>query len=130
MTKQNQAQGEIQMVAEWLQTLSPAWNSITRVKVGAQTLQYAGQPLTTAQQRAFSVWSDYADARVATPSEIWIVEGKLVATGGAYGQVLDYCNQYPNSADYQQFAPRPVVPVVLTMASRPRTAALFALQGV
>ena len=129
-TKQSQAQGEIQLLAEWLQTLSPAWQTITRVKVGAQVLQYAGQPLSLAQQRAFGVWSDYADARIATPAEVWIVEAKLVGLGTAYGQVLDYVNQYPASADYAQFAPRPIVPVVLTMAQRPRTAALFALQGV
>ena len=128
--KQSQAQGEIQLVAEWLQTLPAAWKTITRVKVGAQMLSYAGRPLTAAQQRAFGVWSDYADARVATPTEIWIVEAKLVGLGTAYGQVLDYVDQYPLSADYQQFKPLPVVPVVLTMAQRPRTAALFALQGV
>lgn len=131
MTKtQSQAQGEIQLVAEWLQTLSPAWKSTTRVRVGEQVLSYSGIPLTPAQQRAFGVWSDYADARIVTPAEVWIVEAKLVGLGTAYGQVLDYCNQYPLSADYKQWAPRPIVPVVLTMAQRPRTAALFALQGV
>lgn len=128
--KQSQAQGEIQLVAEWLQTLSPAWPTITRVKVGEQMLMYLGQPLTPKQQAAFGVWSDYADARVATPTEVWIVEGKKVALGSAYGQVLDYVNQYPLSADYQKFAPRPIIPVVLTMAVRPRTSAYYAGFGV
>lgn len=128
--KQQQAQGEIQLVSEWLQTLPPSWPSIARVKVGEQMLQFVGQPLSPAQQRAFSVWSDYADARVATPTEVWLVEGKLVATGGAYGQVLDYANQYPQSADYQQFKGRTIVPVVLTMAARPQTSSLFANLGV
>jgi hypothetical protein len=128
--KQINSQGEAQLVAEWVATLPAEWKSKTRVNVGAQPLVYAGVPLTPKQQMAFGVWNDWADLRVATPAEVWIVEGKLVATGGAYGQVLDYCNQYPSSADYQQFAPRPIIPVVLTMAARSRTQSLFAKLGV
>jgi hypothetical protein len=127
---QNNRQGEMQLVAEWLATLPATWKSKTHVNVGAQLLQYAGVRLTPAQQRAFGVWNDWADARVFTGSQVWIVEGKLVATGCAYGQVLDYINQYPASLDYEQFNPAPIVPVVLTMASRARTAALFQAQGV
>lgn len=129
-TKQVNAQGETQLVAEWLSTLPREWKTITRVKVGEQPLQYAGMRLTPAQQAAFSVWSNYADARVATPTEVWIVEGKLVATGGAYGQVLDYVAEYPSSPDYRQFVGLPIIPVVLTMAARARTSALFAQHGV
>jgi hypothetical protein len=129
-TKQSNAQGETQLIAEWLMTLPRNWISKTRVTVGKQELFYAGMALTPAQSRAFSVWHDWTDARVFTGPEVWIVEGKLVATGGAYGQVLDYVNQYPSSEDYRQFAPATIVPVVLTMASRPRTAELFRAQGV
>ena len=127
---QSNAQGEMQLVAEWLSTLSPAWKTKTHVNVGAQMLQYAGARLTPAQTRAFGVWNDWADARVFTGNQVWIVEGKLVATGAAYGQVLDYVNQYPESADYEQFAPAPIIPVVVTMSSRARTAALFQALGV
>jgi hypothetical protein len=128
--KQINSQGEAQLVAEWAATLPAAWKWKMRVNVGAQQLQYAGMPLTPKQQMAFGVWNDWADLRVATPNEVWIVEGKLVATGNAYGQVLDYVAQYPESLDYQQFAPRPIVPVVLTMAARARTSAMFANLGV
>jgi hypothetical protein len=124
------AQGEMQLVADWLSTLSPLWQSKTHVNVGKQQLQYAGQRLSAAQQRAFGVWNSWADARVATPTEVWIVEGKVVATGAAYGQVLDYVDEYAQSEDYQQFAPRAIVPVVLTMAVRQRTASRFARDGV
>lgn len=120
----------MQLVAEWLATLPPAWKSKTHVNVGAQLLEYAGRALTPAQTRAFGVWNDWADARVFTGTEVWIVEGKLVATGSAYGQVLDYVAQYPTSADAAQFPGVPVVPVVVTMASRARTASLFLSQGV
>ena len=129
-SKQSNAQGEMQLIAEWLMTLPRSWQSKTRVNVGAQQLFYAGMPLSPAQSRAFGVWNDWSDARVFTGSEVWIVEGKLVATGCAYGQVLDYVNQYPQSEDYRQFRPAAIVPVVVTMASRPRTAALFAGMGV
>jgi hypothetical protein len=128
--KQINAQGEMQLVAEWLATMPLGWPNKTRVNVGAQPLQYAGMQLTPKQQAAFGVWNDWADARVATPREVWIVEGKLVATGSAYGQVLDYVDEYPESADYKQFAPRPIVPIVLTMAARARTSARFATLGV
>jgi len=129
-SKQNNAQGEMQLIAEWLMTLPPTYQSKTHVNVGAQELFYAGMALSPAQSKAFGVWNDWSDARVFTGTQVWIVEGKLVATGGAYGQVLDYVNQYPSSLDYQQFAPAPIVPMVVTMASRPRTAALFAGMGV
>jgi hypothetical protein len=128
--KQANAQGEMQLIAEWLMTLPSVYQSKTRVNVGAQELFYAGMALTPAQSKAFGVWNDWVDARVFTGTQVWIVEGKLVATGSAYGQVLDYVSQYPSSLDYQQFAPAPIVPMVVTMASRPRTSALFAGMGV
>jgi hypothetical protein len=127
---QNNAQGEMQLVAEWLATLPATWRHKTHVNVGAQTLVYAGTLLTPAQTAAFGVWNDWADARVFTGTEVWIVEGKRVATGCAYGQVIDYVDEYRTSADYGPFAGATVVPLVLTMASRPRTAALFAGYGV
>jgi hypothetical protein len=128
--KQNNAQGEMQLVAEYAASLPATWKSKTHVNVGAQLLRYAGVELTPAQSRAFGVWNDWCDLRVFTGAEVWIVEGKLVATGCAYGQVLDYVQQYPASADYQQFAPARVVPVVLTMAARPRTSSYFLTLGV
>jgi hypothetical protein len=128
--KQSNAQGEMQLVAEWVTQLPAEWKSKTHVNVGAQLLEYAGARLSAAQSRAFGVWNSWADARVATPTEVWIVEGKLVATGAAYGQVLDYVDEYPSSEDYQQWAPRTIVPVVLCMARRDRTASKFAVMGV
>jgi hypothetical protein len=127
---QSNVQGERQLVAEWLATLPASWPTKTHLFVGEQTMIYGGVPLTPREQRAFAAWSDWCDARVVTPSEIWIVEGKLIATGGAYGQVLDYVNQYPSCADYLLWKPRAIVPVIVCQASRPRTAALFLNQGV
>ena len=128
--KQRNAQGEMQLVAEWASTLPGGWRTKTHVNIGAQLLQYAGIRLTPAQTNAFGAWNDWADLRVFTGAEVWIVEGKLVGTADAYGQVLDYVNQYPLSADYDAFKPAPIFPVVLTMASRPRTAAYFLGLGV
>jgi len=127
---QSNAQGEMQLISEWLTTLPPSWQSKTHVKVGADPLFYAGARLTPAQQRAFGVWSDWCDARVVTPSEVWIVEGKLVARGGAYGQVLDYVDQYKSGDDYKNFAPRAIVPVVVCQAARGRLSKLFLALGV
>jgi hypothetical protein len=128
--KQNNAQGEMQLVAEWLASLGPGFISRTHVKVGAATLLYNGVPLTPAQANMLGVWSDWADARVVTPTEVWIVEGKLVGTAAGYGQLLDYLDEYPSSADYAAFAPRAVVGILLCQAERPRTAALFARYGI
>jgi len=128
--KQNNAQGEMQLVAEWLATLPSSWPNKTHLKVGSDPLFYGGARLTPAQSRALGVWSDWADARVVTPTEVWLVEGKLVATGGAYGQLLDYLNQYPSGDDYKLWAPRPVVGVVLCQAERVRTSALFGAMGI
>ena len=128
--KQSNAQGEMQLVAEWLAMLPKSWPNKTHLKVGSDPLFYGGQRLSPAQSRAMSVWSDWADARVVTPTEVWLVEGKLVATGGAYGQLLDYLNQYPSGDDYKLWAPRPVVGIVLCQAERVRTSALFAAMGI
>lgn len=127
---QNNAQGEMQLVAEWIASLPAGWKSKTHVNVGAQQLYYAGVRLTEAQSRAFGVWNSWCDARIFNGAEVWIVEAKLVATGQAYGQVLDYCLEYTASRDFEKFRPAPVIPVVLTMASRPRTAAYFQGFGV
>jgi hypothetical protein len=128
--KQVNNQREAALIAEWLMSLPAGWQSETHVSVGAQELVYRGVPLTAAQQRRFAAWESWADARVVTGTEIWIVEGKLVATGAAYGQVLDYVNDYPLTLDYQQWPGRAIVPVVVCQASRPRTAAYFATLGV
>lgn len=117
-------------MSEWIATLPASYRVKTHVNVGEQTLFYAGQRLTAAQTAAFGVWNDWADARVYTGTEIWLVEAKIVNTGGAYGQLLDYLNEYPTSADYAQFAGAPMRGIVLTMADRPRTASFFGSMGI
>lgn len=123
-------QGETELLAEYLSTLPPTYRSKTHVNVGAQTLFYAGQRLTEAQTKAFGVWNDWADARLWTGSRVILIEAKLVAVGSAYGQLLDYLDEYPTSADYEQFAGAPVSGMVLTMAERPRTARYFQGLGI
>lgn len=123
-------QGEAQLLAEWLTTAAAGVPSKTHVFVGDQTLIYQGVPMNPARFKAFEVWSDWADARINYPSEVWLVEAKIVGTAGAYGQILDYTRQYPLSADYQMFAPKPVVGVVVCAYERPRTASYFATLGV
>lgn len=127
---QTNAQREMSLIAEWLMTLPAHWIKTTHVKVGEQLLSYRGVALTPLQAQRFSQWSTWADARIVTPREVWIVEGKLVATGGAYGQVLDYVNDYPLSADAKLWPNREIVPVVVAQAVRPRTQAYFATMGV
>lgn len=127
---QTNAQREMSLIAEWLMTLPDSWIKTTHVKVGEQLLSYRGVSLTPLQAQRFAAWSTWADARVVTPNEIWVAEGKLVATGGAYGQVLDYVNDYPLSADAKLWPGRTVVPIVVAQAVRPRTAAYFAALGV
>jgi hypothetical protein len=127
---QSNAQREIQLLAEWLTQLPPFFKSKTHVRVGQETLVYNGQTLTPALTAALLVWSDWADARVYTGSEVWIVEAKLVGTADGYGQVLSYCSEYPTSADYRQFYPAPIVPVVLAAARKEKTASYFAQFGV
>lgn len=130
MGVQSNAQREVQLLAEWLTTLPPSFKAKTHVNVGAATLQYNGERLTPAQQRMFGVWNDWADARVAAGLEVWIVEAKIVGIGTAYGQVLDYCDEYPSSLDAREFPSATVVPVVLCAFDRPRTSRYFARFGV
>jgi hypothetical protein len=127
---QSNAQREVQLLAEWLTTLPSYFKSKTNVNVGAAALQYNGERLTPAQQRMFGVWNDKADARVLAGTEVWIVEAKIVGTGGAYGQVLDYVNEYPSSTDALEFPSAMVVPLILCAFDKPRTSQYFARFGV
>jgi len=124
------AQREISLLAQWLSSLNPIYQQKTHVKVGADPLLYAGIRLTPAQSRAFGVWSNWADARVVTPSEVWICEAKLVATGAAYGQLIDYLDEYPSGDDYRQFKPRQIVGIVVCQAVTGRTERLFRKMGI
>jgi len=130
MGVQSNAQREVQLLAEWLQSLPPYFKSKTHVAVGKETIVWNGQPLTPARARAMLVWSDWADARIFTGAEVWIVEAKLVSTANAYGQVLDYCDEYKESDDYKQFWPAPIVPVVMAAADKHRTSTFFLRFGV
>jgi len=130
MGRHGNAQREIQLLAEWLATLSTVWTWKTHVRVGAVPLVYQGKPLSPAQIRAFSVWNDWMDARVVTTHEVWCVEAKIVGVATAYGQALDYANQYPASQDAQWYRGKPVVPVVLCAFAKPLTRAFFSRYGV
>jgi len=127
---QHNQQGERALVAEWLATLPKSWPTKTQLKVGSDPLFYGGKRLTPGQSRALGVWSDWCDVRVVTPAEIWIVEGKLVATASAYGQVIDYLDQYATGDDVAKWPGRQVVGIVLAQATRPRLATLFARMGI
>lgn len=127
---QGNNQREISLVTQWLSTLPDSFTKTTHIRVGAQNLVFQGPPLTPAQAQRFASWQSWCDARVVTPSEVWIVEAKLVGTGGAYGQVLDYCNDYPLSADAREWPGRAIIPVVVCQAAEPRTMAYFATLGV
>ena len=128
--QQSNAQREIQLLTEWWATMPRGWPNKTNVNVGASKLFYLGQPLSPARQRAFGVWNDKADMRIFTGLEVWIIEAKIVNTGSAYGQVLDYLDEYPASDDYQQFNGAPVVGVVICAFERLRTTARFERLGI
>lgn len=86
--------------------------------------------MSPARMAAFSVWSDWADARVAWPNEVWLVEAKIVGKAEAYGQIIDYAAQYPGSLDYQPYFGKPIVKIVVCAFEKPKTAALFGGWGV
>ncbi len=128
-TNANQ-QRETQLLMEWLISLGKGVSWRTHVNVGAEILQYNGKPLTPAQQRAFGVWNSWCDARVYTGTEVLLVESKIVATGTAYGEIMDYLDQYPTSTDYKQYQGKPIRGVVLAAYVKDRTRMLFANYGI
>lgn len=123
-------QRETQLLMEWLLSLPKGFQWKTHVNVGAAILQYNGKPLSPAMQRAFGVWNSWADARVYTGTEVLLIEAKIVGTGAAYGELMDYLDQYPTSTDYSQFRPAPIRGVVVAAYVKDRTRMLFANYGV
>lgn len=130
MSTLSNRQRETQLLAEWLTSLPPYMKSKTHIRTGQETIVWDGGPLPANMARATLVWSDWADARVFTGSEVWIVEACLVATAGKYGQVLEYADEYRDSADYKEFWPFPIVGVVLAAGDKPKTRARFARFGI
>lgn len=121
---------ETQLLAEWLTTLPPSFQSKTHVNVGAQALQSNLSAAQMAQLRAFSAWNDWVDARVYAGFEVWLVEAKIVSTANAYGQIISYRDQYPASLDYLPFRGMPVIGIVLCAFRLPRVAQLFEQYGI
>ena len=130
MGTQSNAQREVQLLAEWITTLPPWFKTKTHVRVGEQRLYYADPTIPASRARALEVWSDWTDCRIFTGAEVWIVEAKLVGVASAYGQVMDYIDEYPLSTDYANFTPTPIIPMVLCAAEKPRTRILFQRYGV
>jgi hypothetical protein len=123
-------QRETQLLMEWLLSLGKTMQWKTHVNVGAEILQYNGKPLTPAQQKAFGVWNSWADARLFSGTEVLLVEAKIVATGTAYGEIIDYLDQYPTSTDYKAYSQYPVRGVVLAAYVKDRTRMLFGKHGI
>ena len=123
-------QRETQLLMEWLLSLGKTMQWKTHVNVGAEILQYNGKALSPSQQKAFGVWNSWADARVFTGTEVLLVEAKIVATGTAYGEILDYLDQYASSTDYKQYSAYPVRGVVLAAYVKDRTRMLFSDYGI
>jgi hypothetical protein len=115
---------------EWILSLPKTIQYKTHVNVGAEILQYNGKALSPAKQKAFGVWNSWADARVYTGTEVLLVEAKIVATGTAYGEVMDYLDSYPTSTDYKQFTGKPIRGVVLAAYVKDRTRMLFAKYNI
>lgn len=130
MGTQSNAQRETQLLAEWITTLPPGYKSKTHVRVGRQALVYNGVEVSIERARAFEVWSDWVDARIFTGFEVWLIEAKIVGLASAYGQLMDYGNQYPESTDYKQFAGAPIRSMVLCAYEKPRTRQFFAGFGI
>lgn len=130
MGPRDQNQLESQLLAEWRSTLPDYFKIKTQVRVGAAPLVYQGSVLTPTQRRAFEVWNDWADARIFTGSEIWIVEASIVGKAAKYGQALEYASEWPAALDSQGFIGWPVVPIVLCAFEKPATATFFSRFGV
>jgi hypothetical protein len=124
------AQGETQLLFEWLSTLPPDYKWSYHVFVGRVPLDTGGVPLSPARARALAATDRWVDARVATPHEVWVVEAKLKGVDAAYGQAYGYSRSYAHSLDYVDFAPRLIVPVVLVAARIPEVEMAFEPLGI
>ena len=121
---------ETQLLAEWRETLPAGWQSLTHVHVSQIALLPQFKNYAPNMLRAVANWNDWADMRIFTGGEVWLVEATIVNNGKKYGQLLEYLSDYPQSTDYQQFKPAPIVGVVLTAFERKASTQLFAQQGI
>lgn len=121
---------ETQLLAEWRETLPAAWKTKTHVHVSSIELLPQFKNYAPNMLRAVANWNDWADMRIYTGGEVWLVEGTIVNTGKKYGQLLEYLDAYPQSTDYQQFKPAPIAGVVVCAFERPQSTQRFARDGI
>lgn len=121
---------EAQLLAEWRETLPAAWQSKTHVHVGAIELLPQFKNFAPGTLRAIANWNDWADMRIFTGSELWLIEATIVNTGKKYGQLIEYRDQYPTSSDANKFPQVPIVPVLLTAFERPRSTRFWTPFGI
>jgi hypothetical protein len=121
---------ETQLLAEWRETLPAGWQTKTHVHVSSIELLPQFKNYAPNMLRAVANWNDWADMRIFTGSEVWLVEGTIVNNGKKYGQLQEYLAAYPSSTDYQQFKPAPIVGIVLCAFERAQSTQLFAGLGI
>jgi len=100
---------ESRLVSEWVYATFPQAHVIFRAYLGAFDAALQDAAKSEAELRALGVWRRYADALVALPDEVHLVEAKVRGTPGVLEQLDLYARLFPLSPDYQHLLGRTVV---------------------
>src|SRR6266702_3263197 len=100
---------ESRLVSEWVYATFPKAHVIFRAYLGAFDAALQDAAKSEAELRALGVWRRYADALVALPDEVHLVEAKVRGTPGVLEQLDLYARLFPLRPDYQHLLGRSVV---------------------
>jgi hypothetical protein len=118
------------LLHEW--SLLQPWDAppIYELRLGPTPLSASADmtdPKTLAMLRLFN---RYADMVGITPTEIQVIEAKMILDPGAISQLEHYVNLVHYTDILRQFAPRTVQPVLLVAFSDPIVAQVAVSKGI
>lgn len=124
----NWAPREIRLVAEYCAATFPDAHVYQNQRLGPPVINDAGQFQSQAEMNMVGGnLRRWADAIIVSPTELVVLEGKIIAHPGSISQVMLYMQLVPTTPELQPFLDRQIVgrllvavedPVVTSLADR------------
>jgi hypothetical protein len=109
----SRVQASTMLLSEWLALFRPNTTHLWNLRLGPTVQSVPGVTLTPAIEGMLRRFNLYADCVSVSPTEIEVIESKVVAEPGAISQVETYAQLALTTPALTGFTGRAVVPVLL-----------------